>query len=596
MATSADEMMKALRIKHMSDADIDSLSDAELDSAIALFKRYEGRTKRSLDDVMSSVGDNVRKLPEYDRSKGLGYNVNLWLDKAEADLTANLEGFVSLLDVTESVPALAKMADEAGGYVLGQTLLPFNKLQEEPEGIKALNQIARETIDVAKHPIDNFIERPVTTGLLGAPYLQGLSHIPKVGRALRAASPARAAGKAVTNTVKGGAKVGGVVGTEALSFLTGQDPGALRSLRELSKSSSSRALLKKGLEGGGSDVEAQVSSGIPRSLARMEALTESDIINDVGKMIKEIQGQRSAQVGERFASIRDVVAPIDISDMKQTILAEMQTRFNIYANVKNGKLNKKQPLNFKDSSVAAKGARRRISDLIEDILTRPDQMDANSLQMAKRRMGDYFANNSPEANNIAAMTRDLIDKKLTTAVPGYAEMTAEYNLWSTFLDDFKAAVSMKGAGANQETVLRKVITSLRDPNRVRQELIKEAEQATGINIRAKAAGLEFQEYGAAGLIGRSEAAGAARKAFQGLAISGSFVSGIPWESVLVLPFTSPKLVAQGLINLGWAQEKMQPVMTLVNKMHSIPAIDGMANQGLSIGTVLSTHGFLEEQK
>lgn len=140
--------------------------------------------------------------------------------------------------------------------------------------------------------------------------------------------------------------------------------------------------------------------------------------------------------------------------------------------------------------------------------------------------------------------KNAVDSRLKEAVPGYQEMTAKYSEASELIDEIQRALSLKDTAA-KDTAIRKLMSTMRQNNELRKEMLEVLSGASGKDIMGKIAGATLSPATPRGI------AGALQPTIGGAGAFSSFINpaSIPWL-LTYLAISSPRLVAEAVAILG----------------------------------------------
>jgi len=187
-------------------------------------------------------------------------------------------------------------------------------------------------------------------------------------------------------------------------------------------------------------------------------------------------------------------------------------------------------LDFSDATIAEKGH----ADIKEAVKVLNNWSDNTPLGLdaLKRRLGDLIPQTG-ESRAFITPLRTAVSDLLKKEVPGYDEMVSSYRQTSQLLKEFKS-LSL-GGQAQTQTILNKLMKVASTDDDFRKGLLAALKQTTGRDIEALAAGLKYQSWKPAGLIGTMEE-------------FGTLVHPAVWWTMLT---SSPRFVSKFLTALGW---------------------------------------------
>ena len=189
-----------------------------------------------------------------------------------------------------------------------------------------------------------------------------------------------------------------------------------------------------------------------------------------------------------------------------------------------------------------------IKTIFEDVKNWKD-FSINGLDDLKQGIDNLY---SP--NNLArAFVQDMKNSIRTIAEkdPVYKKMTSEYNNVSKKINEITKTLSL-GDKTSIDTGIKKLSSTLRQNNEYRQLLVKELEELGGKEFTSKIAGAAMNEWMPRGLM----------KIVAGNAVLNSAAI---LKVIVLLPFTSPKIMGGLLFALGTSANKVNQVVGLLRK-------------------------------
>ena len=231
--------------------------------------------------------------------------------------------------------------------------------------------------------------------------------------------------------------------------------------------------------------------------------------------------------------------------------------------------------------------------LIKETLELVDGWTDNSIEglhllkrkiRSKRAEGKLLGASDGEnaANDIWISVRERLSKGPDGVDTGYDKVAKQFEEGISLLEDTAGALSAK---ANPETVARKMINMFKDPGAldVRRQFINELEDATGKPLKAMVAGLESRSW-----VPQGTGAWAALLAGGGVGTgaAGTLAALTAPSALLILPFTSPKLMGGLGRSLGWSKKAINNAQDYVQNMKRLSKTLGVAETGASVGIML----------
>lgn len=158
------------------------------------------------------------------------------------------------------------------------------------------------------------------------------------------------------------------------------------------------------------------------------------------------------------------------------------------------------------------------------------------------------------AYNIILKLKDSVSEPLKKSVPGYEAMTAKYREASALIDEIQRALSLKDTQAS-DTAIRKLMSTMKQSNELRKELIEVLGKSSGKDITGKIAGATLSPATPRGL------AGTFQPTITGLGGVSLIVnpSTLPFI-LLYLVTSSPRLVAEAVSILGRVKGPKIPLL------------------------------------
>lgn len=140
--------------------------------------------------------------------------------------------------------------------------------------------------------------------------------------------------------------------------------------------------------------------------------------------------------------------------------------------------------------------------------------------------------------------KNSVDSRLKSDVPGYQQMTSKYSEASDLIDEIQRALSLKDTAA-KDTAIRKLMSTMRQNNELRKEMLDVLGAVAGRDISGKIAGATLSTATPRGL------AGVLQPQIGGVGAVSSFInpSTIPWL-ITYLAISSPRLVAEAVAVLS----------------------------------------------
>jgi len=161
--------------------------------------------------------------------------------------------------------------------------------------------------------------------------------------------------------------------------------------------------------------------------------------------------------------------------------------------------------------------------------------------------------------------------------PAFKKFNQEYAEGAALRERFAREITGTGAaGKTAEAQIAAVIRSIKEGRASSEAFLRRVEARTAIPLRAIAAGTELSDLVGRGLISKGIFAGAV---FGG-------VSGLAPVTLIALLGTSPKFLGVTMRGLGLAERQMQKVKSFVDKIMTIPTVQPLIEQGITIGAII----------
>lgn len=184
----------------------------------------------------------------------------------------------------------------------------------------------------------------------------------------------------------------------------------------------------------------------------------------------------------------------------------------------------------------------------EDIFTWTKNTPAG-LDILKKRLGNYVSQTKygTPARNILTNLRNTLDTSLKKGIKGYEKMTSGFRQSSELIEEIEKALSL-GDKTQTDTAIRKLMSTMRQSNEFRKELLQTLSKTGGKDIMGKIAGSTLASVAPRGLAGTLfPFAGAGGVAF-------SILNPSTWPlAVTYLAASSPRLVGEFMNLVGKAK-------------------------------------------
>lgn len=247
---------------------------------------------------------------------------------------------------------------------------------------------------------------------------------------------------------------------EVLSEVTGATTGA------------GRIAVEKSVEGSNAFVKA------------MRGGTEqTEILDRTKGALRSIAEERRANYRRDIADLKGSTKTIDLAPLKNKT-KDLLARYNIKES--GGELD------FSRSAID-RTEREKVSQIFQDISdwgTQPGDNSPAMLDVLKKRLDDFYSE-SKNSRAIVTELKQTIGNQLEKTVPGYKKMNQEYAQSLDLEREIEKALSI-GKRGSADTALRKLMSSLKQNNDFRADMVRKLEQAGGGQILDELAGVALQ--------------------------------------------------------------------------------------------------------
>lgn len=291
-------------------------------------------------------------------------------------------------------------------------------------------------------------------------------------------------------------------------------------------------------------------------------ISPDQLVEEARNAMGQVVGTRNQNYRTMLGKIGQDASTYDISPILQRLKTKLDD-FNV-------KVTPSGQLDFSRSTIGEGADAAKIQQIYDDLSSwglKPGDRTAAGLDTLKKRIGNYYSPSS----DIRAFVSDV--KNATTKVledaPGYTKAMKDYAELTDFIDETRKALSL-GDNAALETTWKKLTSALKG-NEARQQVLRELDEATGAHITQKIAGQRLSSLSPRGLVQYVEGTAA--------------LSALPHIGIVpiltLLTTTSPRLVGEFLRTLGLGTQKINQIMTMLNKVASPAVAAGRINQIVS---------------
>jgi len=290
-------------------------------------------------------------------------------------------------------------------------------------------------------------------------------------------------------------------------------------------------------------------SGTPFTEALRGKAEPISIVNTATEAVRALKEKRAIDYSKRLKEISKQKQSLDISPLTKK-LEEQLKHYNIITDDSGN-------LDFSRSTIGRTEGIKDVKGVVERVRswgTKPNDRTPIGLDILKRQLDDFYSD-SGQARSFVTNINHSLKQILRKQVPGYQKMTSNYQKTSELLNDFKKTMSLGGKSA-PDAIMRKLISGMKRDNEFRTQLLQSLEDIGGKEITEKIAGSLMSTLSAKGLIGRGAQIGAA----------GGIMSGIlAPKTIAFLLATSPRLVGEFLLTLGYSTEKVHSFLRFLNE-------------------------------
>lgn len=293
--------------------------------------------------------------------------------------------------------------------------------------------------------------------------------------------------------------------------------------------------------------------GTPLSETMRGKVEPNAVVDTAFTALNEIKEMRQNQYIKDLESLPKKIE-IDIKPIKDVLSSQLKNyRIKV---LKNGELDfSNSPLRNTPEAISD------IKTIYEDVRNWKDNTPVG-VDSLKRGI-DLLYSPTGKARGFVEVVKNSVKNTLVKQVPQYQKLTSNYAKMSDFLNELKRGLSL-GGKAGTDTVLRKIISTVRDDNAFRYQLISKLEELGKQELTQQAAGTMLNQLVAKGLIGRGTEVGAATAVIAGL-FSPKVLFG--------LLATSPRIVGEFVNALGFSSAKTKSFLRILNNLApSVPPL------------------------
>jgi flagellar biosynthesis chaperone FliJ len=265
-----------------------------------------------------------------------------------------------------------------------------------------------------------------------------------------------------------------------------------------------------------------------------------EVLAEAKGALQAIKDQRGVEYRQQLQQISKINQDLDITPVHQKI-NQLKQSYNI-------KVNNKGEFDFSRSTLDrnAQADVKALLETVNDWGSQTGDLTPTGLDILKRKLDDFY---SPSKNSRALVEslRNEVKKVIVDNVPEYQEMTSGYAKASGVIEQTQKALSM-GDKASVDMAIRKLMSTMRDDNQFRRDLVQNLEKVGGKEILDQVAGLQMTGFTPKSWLGRS----------MGATEIFSALLGRP-EMLAGLATASPRVVGEFMNTLGRAINEYQKV-------------------------------------
>lgn len=312
--------------------------------------------------------------------------------------------------------------------------------------------------------------------------------------------------------------------------------------------------------GAGGDAIQVMSTAAAKKFkdALKNRVTETEIVDDLKGAVKDLASKRAANYESSLSQI-DQSVQVPIQEARAEIAAQLP-KFRIKG--------ARTGLDFSTSTLTPND-QGHVTNAIQDAMAWNDFTPAG-MDALKRRLYNYAEEAGPEGSAFIYRVAGKVKDALNKSVPGYQQMSKDYEEASKFLKSVQKEFSTTSENPGQ--IIRKLSTSLNQNNQYRKMLL-EAIDENGHDLIPSIAGSSMSQYAPRGLAGALGGAGAGGM----LAMKGGIaaVPGALGGAVAAAPVFSPRVAGEILALISTLRRAVPaPPSTAVS-----PVVTGTVSQG-----------------
>lgn len=283
--------------------------------------------------------------------------------------------------------------------------------------------------------------------------------------------------------------------------------------------------------GSGAPAMYKAMEGKPEFIQAMRGeVDDLQVVEKAQDAFGKMKEARAATYRNQLKGIKSATQELDISDIK-SLSDDWLNRFGVK------KIGNKLDFSRSTLSGSAVNDVKAIYDDIQQWGGKAGDKTPLMLDTLKRRISDFYTENG-KARAMAADLSNAVQKKITSAVPEYGQMTKDYAKASDLIKSTEQAILSKNPKA-VDTALRKIMMGVREEKGLRRSLMEDLSKYSDEDILSLAAGrvsnpwftrrLESSIVGTLGVVG------------------GASVAPLMFA---LIPMSSPRLAAEASVMLG----------------------------------------------
>jgi len=289
--------------------------------------------------------------------------------------------------------------------------------------------------------------------------------------------------------------------------------------------------VKKGFESmmAGGEKSASFRAGITGKTS------SESLVQEAKDAFQVIKTKRRNNYITSMKNVKEFTQPLSISPIVSEVGDQLK-KFNVFVKGDGA-------LDFSRSAIRfdkpAQDTIEQIVNTMKGFGTRKGDRTVVGVDLLKQALDDLYTPSSKVRSFVQAV-KDTA-RSVANKVPGYEEMSKNYNEASNLIRDISKGLSL-GDKASVDTAFRKLTSALRQNNEMRRKFVAELDEAAGGALSSKIAGQQLSALLPRGLAGVLSGVGGAASIGLGVAV-------LPLLKVAAL--TSPRLIGELVSVLGF---------------------------------------------